>query len=231
MADDQYIPVVDSTIALSAVQAVVEIRRGYKLLVETLLAPFPVAFKHDQTKRNQMTTLLSRADTIWVLFLIHSESKYAPSHVSVSAKRLREKLLGRFLTRAALARGLAIYESGDSQSFAQRKHTVAAARLVEAGQAYGLIDFEDKPDQKQQPVVGTRKLANFLHALGDHAHWTMQATLLQPAVEQQGPLSNFREDQSDFVSPQIPLRLNRSNRITADDFALQLLQLDDVSLK
>ena len=108
---------------------------------------------------------------------------------------------------------------------------MAAARLVEAGRAYGLIDFEDQPDQKQQPIKGTRKLANFLHALGDHAHWTMQAAILNSVIDQQGPLSNFREVQSVFVGKQQSERLDQTNRITVDDIALQLLQLDEASLK
>ena len=222
MADDQHKPVVDSHAALWAASAVVEVRRGYLELIDRLLKPYPVAFEFDQKKRNQMITLLSRGDTLWVLLLIYSESEHAPAVFSKPAARQRQAILGDHLTRASLARGIAIYEANALSAKPERRHTVAAGRLVEAALAYGLIEFDQQPDEKQQPMKGTKRLGQFIHALGDHAHWTMREAITNSGESSRGLLSSFSESQSNFVRDDLR-RLSRKARVTSDDAALSLL--------
>lgn len=174
MADDEYVAVVNLGTATHALAAMVETRRGYLKLIENMIAPFPLEHKFDQTKRNQMITLLCRADTLWVLALVQSESTFVGKSTASKAKIARRNMLGEHLTRASIARGLAIAERGDRTAEAARRHTVAASRIVEAGLAFGLFQRGAKPDDKQEPVVGTARLSKFLHALGDHAYWVMK---------------------------------------------------------
>lgn len=222
MADDLYIPVIDSDVAMKAIHGMIEIRRGYRLLVERLISPFPVAFRFDQKKRNQMITLISRSDTLWALFLIHSESDYAPRKLSGSARQLRKNALGVHLTRAAISRGLAVYESGNLAATVERRHTVAASRLVEAAHSFGLIEYLDKPDEKQKPIKGTKRLSNFLHALGDHAHWVMLDATTKIEPNSVGPLTGFSEAAARFDGNEKASRLHVSKRITSDDAPLRL---------
>jgi len=133
MADDQYVAVVSLDTAMHALGTMIETRRGYLKLIEQMIAPYPLQHQFDQSKRNQMVTLLSRADTLWVLLLVHSESKHAARPAASAARAAREKLLGAHLTRATIARGLAIVETGNPDAVTERRHTVAASRLVEAG--------------------------------------------------------------------------------------------------
>ena len=222
MADDQYIPVVDSHAALRAVNAAIEVRRGYLALIDQLLAPYPIDFQYDQKKRNQMITLLSRGDTLWVMYLIHAESPFASTTASNSAHRKRHDVLGAHLTRAALARGIAIYETGDMQSNPERRHIAAAGRIVEAALSYGLIELSDEPDEKQKPIIGTQRLAEFLHALGDHAYWAMKEALEPPGQSDTGPFSGFREPGAEFAREDLG-RLTRQSRITSHDAVMMLI--------
>ncbi len=224
MADDQYKPVIDAEIALNSVSAAVEIRRGYLKLVESCLAPFPVAFQYDQKKRNQMITLLSRADTLWVLLLIHAESSFAPANLAKQASDKRKAMLGNHLTRAAIAKGVAIYEADDLAAVTQRRHTVAAGRIVEAALSYQLVDLGDKPNQKQQPVTGTKRLAEFLHALGDHVYWVTK-DLVEPHYGTQSDdiVPGFKEAAAAFEQEDFS-RVSPARRITSQDAALALLR-------
>ena len=224
MADDQYIPVVDARVALRAVNAAIEVRRGYLALIDQLLAPHPIGFQHDQKKRNQMITLLSRSDTLWVLYLIYAESPSASTQASHLAFRQRREILGTYLTRATLAKGIAVYETGDLQAKPERRHVAAAGRIVEAGLSYGLLEERDKPDEKQKPIVGTNRLSEFLHKLGDHAYWTMKDAINDPAQLEAGPLSGFREDPETFERDDLK-RLSREGRVTSSDAAMMLVDV------
>ena len=94
-----------------------------------------------------------------------------------SAKQQRESQFGTHLTRATIARGLAIAEKNDGNAVPERRHSVAASRLVEAGLSFGLFELEEAPDKKQKPILGTKRLSQFMHALGDYAYWSMKAAV------------------------------------------------------
>ena len=222
MADDLYVPVVEADTALRAVHAAIEVRRGYLALIDQLLAPFPTDFQYDQKKRNQMITLLSRGDTLWVMFLVHAESPFASATGSNAAKIKRRNILGSHLTRATLARGIAIYETGVLKAKPERRHIAAAGRIVEAALSYGLIELGDQPDEKQKPIIGTQRLAKFVHALGDHAYWTMKEAVENTSQSQAEPLSGFGEASAKFEREDIA-RHARRGRITSSDAALALL--------
>ena len=224
MADDEYIPVVEALTAMRAVNAAIEVRRGYLSFIDELLAPHPVDFQHDQKKRNQMITLLSRADTLWVLFLIHSESPFAGTISSNSAQKERRDVLGAHLTRAAVARGIAIYESNTVHAKPEQKHIAAAGRIVEAALSYDLVEHVEQPDEKQQPISGTKRLAEFLHALGDHAYWTMKQAVENTEQAGAEPLSRFREAPTSFERGDAS-RKSRQGRITSLDAAMRLSDL------
>lgn len=227
LPDDQYVAVVQLDTAMQALGAMIEARRGYLKLVETMLAPFPVEHQHDQSKRNQMITLLSRADTLWILKLVHMESKHTGRRAATSALNARKALLGEYLTRATIAKGLAIVESGNKAAAAERRHTVAASRIVEAGIAYALFEFAPQPDAKQQPIVGTLRLAKFLHAIGDHAFWAMKEALSNEGGEKPAFDRGLREDQAEFELPADINREQRPGRVTAEDVVMDWLELSE----
>lgn len=221
MADDQYTPVVEEQVALRAVNAAIEVRRGYLTLIDRVLTPHPTKYQYDQKKRNQMITLLSRSDTLWVLFLIHLESPLASTRMANSAQQTRRDVLGAHLTRAALARGMAIYETGNLSSNPERRHIAAAGRIVEAALSYGLVELIDQPDEKQKPIIGTKRLAEFLHALGDHAFWAMKDAVENSGKSGAEPFSGFGEAQVAFERDDTS-RLSRKDRITSDDAVMIL---------
>lgn len=224
MPDDEYVEVVNAEIATRAVNAMIEARRGYLLLLERLVAPHPLKFKFDQSKRNEMMTLLSRADTLWVLQLVNAESAFLEKSAAKVARSQRQALLGEYLTRAAIARGLAIWESGNGETEPSRRHTVAAARLVDAGLSFGLFELADKPDGKQQPVCGTARLAKLLHALGDHAYWVMQEAVENASDNGPRSASGVKEDTAEFKHQSATERVSRAGRVTATDIIMNLME-------
>ena len=221
MADDQFTPIVDAGLALKSVTASIEMRRGYTALIQKLVAPFPVAFEHDQTKRNQMITLLGRADSLATLVLVYAESKYAGRKAAGEARRRREERLGPYLTRAAIARAMALSETGKADAAVERRHTVASGRIVEAGLSYGLFELGDPPDAKRQPIEGTLRLASFVHALGDHIYWTMVEAVGTDTSDPDATPA-LREEFKSFQKGNKANRVNRIDRITAADNYLKL---------
>lgn len=231
MADDIWKPIISSKMALRSLTAAVEIRRGFKKLFLNMIATHPVERQFDLKKKKQMITLLSRSDSLWILLLVYSESRFAPLDIRTKSKRLRKETLGQHLTRASLARAIAISENFGGQSIVERRHTVAASRLVEAARAFDLFELGEKPDAKQIPIVGTQRLAAFMHAVGDHAYWAMLEATKQNEVPKNREMSVLKENAAPFENEGKNTRTERGERITASDQILDLLYVANIISK
>ena len=120
---------------------------------------------HDRKKRMQMTTLLSRPESLYALLMIY----LAPRAISDDTHRITRGLPYNRrvpLTKAGLASALWQHSQLKQRTIEPtRAQRVQAARIIDAAIAFNLVDSVAGRDRKQKPVIATPDFENLIRLL------------------------------------------------------------------
>ncbi len=168
---------------------------------------------HDRKTRLQMTTLLSRPESLYALLMIY----LAPRAVSDGTRRITPGLPYNRrvpLTKAGLASALWQHSHLKQRTIEPtRAQYVQASRIIDAALAFNLAGPVPGPDKKQRPVTATPDLENLIRLLSvqlekrEPSHEQALRTVAyarcsQPHLSRDAVAGPIREDRS--TNPQPP---------------------------